>query len=57
MLNSIKLNSDSDKCKGGESIENSISFEEPFCLIMPPHLIPKFFIGFESPKDAWAKQA
>ena len=53
VLKSMNLNSDSDECQGGESIADAITPRGVLCLSMPPLLAPQFFIGCESPKDAW----
>jgi hypothetical protein len=49
----MNLNSDSDRCLGGESIKKTMVYRDPSILSMPPLLAPQFFIGRESPKDVW----
>ena len=49
----MKSNSDSNEFRGGESIANAIIPRGILRLSMPPLLAPQFFIGCESPKDAW----
>jgi len=49
----MNLNSDSDRCQGGESIKKAMVIGAPIILSMPSLLAPQFFIGRESPKDVW----
>jgi len=49
----MNLNSDSDRCQGGEGIKKTMVLGGPIILSMPPLLAPQFFIGRESPKDVW----
>ncbi len=53
----MDLNSDSNRCQVGESIDKTKQWSlRPHRLSMPPRLAPQFFIGCESPKDAWVNK-